>query len=298
MWLEWPARPRAREEKIMPSNSRSSFVPARFAVAVAFTVTLIIGCGRGRSAEEQIVTQRSAVTESPPLQPLSLGGAIVGGPAAASWGDGRIDVFVRGTDDGIYHNFFNADQWSGFTRFPAPWATNEDPAAVSWGPERIDVAIRGTDGVVYHLWCASQAVCESTGYGIDSMGTPPGVTVASAPAIASWETGRLDIFVLGSDARFWQKTYDGAWQDWTVIPDGVLTSRPAAASLRPGHIALFGRGTDAALYYKVFDAGAWGGWSSLGGDVVGGPAASREGNAILVFVRGATPEGALLRGVL
>jgi hypothetical protein len=281
----------------MPSNIRLSFTVGRLAAAAPLAATLILGCAE-KPTREQVVVQQSALSEASP-DPYSLGGVLIGGPAAASWGDGRVDVFVRGTDDGIYHNFFNGSAWSGYIRFPAPWATNEEPAAVSWGPERIDVALRGTNGLVYHLWCQGRATCESTGYGIDEHGTPPGVSVASAPAIVSQELGKLDIFVLGSDGRFWQKSWTGsAWTGWTVIPDGTLTSRPAAASLRLGRIDLFGRGVDMALYHNVFDGGVWSGWTSLGGDLVDGPAASTEDGAVVVFARGATPEGALLRGTL
>jgi repeat uncharacterized protein DUF346 len=32
---------------------------------------------------------------------------------AVSWGPGRIDVFARGTDNAVYHQFYDGD-WSGW----------------------------------------------------------------------------------------------------------------------------------------------------------------------------------------
>lgn len=36
-----------------------------------------------------------------------LGGQFVDNPAAASWGSSRIDTFVRGTDNRMYHKWYS-----------------------------------------------------------------------------------------------------------------------------------------------------------------------------------------------
>ena len=43
----------------------------------------------------------------------SLGGVLSASPTAASWGPGRIDVFVRGTDNALYHRWYAGAAWSG-----------------------------------------------------------------------------------------------------------------------------------------------------------------------------------------
>jgi hypothetical protein len=37
----------------------------------------------------------------------SLGGILTSGPAAASWDTNRLDVFVRGEDNALWHNWWN-----------------------------------------------------------------------------------------------------------------------------------------------------------------------------------------------
>ena len=36
----------------------------------------------------------------------SLGGQLTSGPAAASWSPGRLDVLARGTDNAIWHRWY------------------------------------------------------------------------------------------------------------------------------------------------------------------------------------------------
>ena len=43
----------------------------------------------------------------------SLGGVLTSGPGVSSWGNGRLDVFVRGTDSALWHKSFQG-VWSGW----------------------------------------------------------------------------------------------------------------------------------------------------------------------------------------
>src|SRR2546428_7309997 len=73
----------------------------------------------------------------------SVGGYAASGPAVTSWGANRLDVFVRGWDNALYHKWWNGSAWSGWESLGGTLAS--DPAAVSWGPNRLDVFTRGTD---------------------------------------------------------------------------------------------------------------------------------------------------------
>lgn len=79
----------------------------------------------------------------------SLGGTLTSGPAAASWSANRLDVFVRGTDNAVYHKWWDGI-WHDWENLGGVFTS--DPAAVSWGPNRIDIFIRGTDNALYHKW--------------------------------------------------------------------------------------------------------------------------------------------------
>jgi hypothetical protein len=80
-----------------------------------------------------------------------LGGTLTSAPAVASWGPNRLDVFVRGQDDGLWHKSWNGTKWSDWDQ-PITGKFQGAPAAVSWGPDRIDVFVRGMDNHVGHAW--------------------------------------------------------------------------------------------------------------------------------------------------
>ena len=71
---------------------------------------------------------------------------------------------------------------------------------------------------------------------------------------------------------------------------GVLTAAPAAASYTPiggaETLYLFARGTDGALYERhTTDGATYTDWASLGGQLVGPPAAAGAGSRLYVVVR-------------
>ena len=71
-----------------------------------------------------------------------LGGALNFSPAVSSWAPNRLDVFVAGTDNVLYHKYWNGSSWSGFENLGG--ILTSAPGAVSWGNNRIDVFGRGT----------------------------------------------------------------------------------------------------------------------------------------------------------
>jgi hypothetical protein len=67
----------------------------------------------------------------------------------ASWGPNRLDVFVRSTDNAMWHKWW-ANSWSGWESLGG--TLTSDPAAVSWGPNRIDTFVKGADNALWHKW--------------------------------------------------------------------------------------------------------------------------------------------------
>ncbi|HEU5202674.1 MAG TPA: hypothetical protein VFU17_00110 [Candidatus Limnocylindrales bacterium] len=112
-----------------------------------------------------------------------------------------------------------------------------------------------------------------------------GGVLTSSPAVSSWASGRLDVFVRGTDSALWHKWWQNGWSGWESL-GGVLTSGPAAVSWGNGRIDVFVRGTDSALWHKWYQGG-WSGWESLSGVLTSGPAVASWSNGRLdVFVRG------------
>ena len=80
----------------------------------------------------------------------AVGGRLAAAPAATSWGGGRLDVLVRGTDSALWH------AWTATGRAPWSWEGNGirllgAPAAVTYGTNRLDVFAHGTGNQLVHL---------------------------------------------------------------------------------------------------------------------------------------------------
>src|SRR5207249_2439995 len=59
-----------------------------------------------------------------------LGGDAYSGPAVCSWGVNRLDVFVRGGGDALYHKYYNGSSWVGWENLGGTLSAGVD--AVSW----------------------------------------------------------------------------------------------------------------------------------------------------------------------
>ena len=114
-----------------------------------------------------------------------------------------------------------------------------------------------------------------------------GGVLTSAPAVASWQPNRLDVFGRGQNNALWHKWWDGSrWSEWEDL-GGVLTSAPAAVSWGRNRIDVFGRGQNNALWHKWWDGFRWSNWEDLGGVLTSAPAvASWSSNRLDVFARG------------
>jgi hypothetical protein len=205
----------------------------------------------------------------------SLGGASKGAPAATTWGPGRLDVFVRGADNQLWHKSYSGS-WSVWQSLGSPpGGLGSDPAAVAWSAGRIDVFVTGVDG---HLWHKSYAGSWS-GWENLSGG------IVGAPAVSSWGPGRLDVFVRGTDNQLWHKSYAGSWSAWEALGGG-LTSSPAAVAWGPVHIDVFARGADLAAWHIAY-TGSWSRFQSLGGALADAPGVSSwEVGRLDLFARG------------
>ena len=80
----------------------------------------------------------------------NLGGVLTEDIGAASWAANRLDCFGRGTDNHMWHKWWNGSSWSGWEDLGG--ILTSAPAAVSWGPNRIDTFVVGGDSAMYHKW--------------------------------------------------------------------------------------------------------------------------------------------------
>jgi hypothetical protein len=231
------------------------------------------------------------------LDPQPAGG-FASGPDAASWGEGRIDVFARSTTNTLLRRFHvPLDGWSASWEDrgkPLGLNLTGDPTAVSWGANRIDVFSLASDGQLWHIvWNANQwSAWEPL--------SAPSVGLVGSPDVASWGSNRLDVFARGGDNKLWHRVWNGQWNAWENLcdsphPSCSITSDPSAVSWASNRIDVLARGTapDNHLYRKVFSAG-WNQWENLCASphpncaITSGPdVASWAANRLDIFAAGA-----------
>ncbi|MGE5221073.1 MAG: C1 family peptidase [Omnitrophica WOR_2 bacterium] len=197
-----------------------------------------------------------------------LGGVIIGPPAVASWSQNRLDCFARGTDNHMYHKWWDGNQWHAWENLGGALASS--PAVASWGPNRLDCFARGTDNHMWHMWWDGKKW-----NGWENLGG--GLT--SAPAVAAYGPNRLDCFVKGGENHLWHKCWDGAqWRDWEDL-GGTITSAPAVAARAAQILDIFALGEKNQLVHMGGDGDShWtADWEDLGGEWYSAPAVASWG---------------------
>src|SRR5207247_1467261 len=161
------------------------------------TVTYNDDTGRGQTAMP--VTWHTAPETHAKVISFAGAGA-VSDPSTVSWGSNRIDYFVRGADNAIWHNWWN-NGWGSWQSLGGNMTSAPD--ASSWGANRIDLVAKGTDSQLWH-----QSWNGSTWQGSwDSLGAPPGGQITSDPSAVSWGSNRIDVFARGPDNALWHKAW-------------------------------------------------------------------------------------------
>jgi hypothetical protein len=200
------------------------------------------------------------------------------GPAVASWGVDRLDVFARGADGHLWWKHWNGAAWTSWQVVPGGEIVASDPAAVSWGPNQIDLVAQGSDNALWH------AAWSGTTW---SPWERIGGYLTSAPAVCSRFPGSLEVFARGAFNFLYFISYDGGvWGTWNLLAAHGVASAPAAVSSDYSTVDVFATGFDNALWRSHWN-GSWSDPESLGGTWVSGPAAASWWPGRLdVFVRG------------
>jgi matrixin/putative peptidoglycan binding protein len=82
----------------------------------------------------------------------SLGGVITTDPTVTNNADGRLEIFVRGTDDALHHIWQTAPNngWSGWGFLGGELNGNIGVGRNADG--RLEIFVRGTDDALHHIW--------------------------------------------------------------------------------------------------------------------------------------------------
>jgi len=126
--------------------------------------------------------------------------AIYGRPAVASWGLGRLDIFVKGAHGYIYHKYFDGS-WgpAGGWEYMGGGAVPANPTVVAWGPNRLDLFSRD-----YLNRVVTQAF-NGTAW-VPPLGTNwsvvTGSNASATPSPSSRRSGVIDLFYRSNDVTW------------------------------------------------------------------------------------------------
>jgi len=202
-------------------------------------------------------------------------------PAVVCPSDGRIELFVvsddlqpggLGSGGALYRKRQTApdNDWANWVPLqaggPDLFGT---PAVTSSSGGGLELFALGADGALWHSRRTDSGAGWSEWF---SHGSPAGLLLNSAPAVAASADGHLEVFIVSQDAVMWhilQTAPNGDWSQWFShgTPSGVSfgsDSTPALASDSNGCLQLFTVGNDGTLWHMRQTApdGDWSGWWS------------------------------------
>jgi len=142
---------------------------------------------------------------------------------------------------------------------------------------------------VQRIWSNFQGACVLSEPVQPSWHGPGGLggQIVGDPDVASWGSGRLDVFARGTTNTLHTKYYSGgSWSGWINLGGPELTSGPGAVSWGSNRIDVVGRASNGTVTHYWYDGSKWSN-ESLGGSIIGSPDISSWGGGRLdVFAWG------------
>ncbi|WP_241672043.1 glycoside hydrolase family 27 protein [Streptomyces sp. IB2014 016-6] len=214
-------------------------------------------------------------------------GRILGQPAAYADASepGRIDVFVRGTDDAAYRRAFADGRWGRWQKLGGSLA--DAPTVAFESADRWTLLAHGDDG---------QIRARGPRSGWTTLGAPENRTVYGRPSAVVDGAGRTHVAVRTAEDAVWWRVRDtaGTWSAWTSL-GGTVSGSPTLVAV-DGGVRLYARAGDYTLWQRAYGDGAggaaWGDWSARKEFVSGvfegalGATAGPDGTVLAAF-RGA-----------
>lgn len=175
----------------------------------------------------------------------------------------RIDLIVRGVDNGIYHKAFVNGAWSASWDSPGG-TTSAAPAATSDG-SILHMVVRGSDNSTYYnTYRFSLGVWQGW---ISLQGATP-----APPTLSIDSSGTIHLVVRGMNSvPYHRSLINGVWSPLWDTPAGLTPTAPSSIVLGTT-LHLLVVGNDGQVYYNSNASATWSGWLGLGGSTSQTPA--------------------------
>ena len=212
----------------------------------------------------------------------------------------HLDVFVIGTDGGVYTAAWEpdfADGWHGWSRIGNLVAPQGAPVhCVSRSTDHLDIFVTDSSGSIQTAaWEPDFADGWHGWWSINGGAAAPGAPVTPV----SRSTDKLDIFITGTDGHVytaaWEPDFADGWHGWTRI--GNLVAPQGApvhcVSRSTDHLDIFVTDSSGSIQTAAWEpdfADGWHGWWSINGGAAapGAPVTpvSRSTDKLDIFVIG------------
>jgi peptidoglycan/xylan/chitin deacetylase (PgdA/CDA1 family) len=210
----------------------------------------------------------------------SLGGVLVGGPAAAAV-TSDTTAFVRlGTENAVWLR--TRTDAGAATAWISLGGTGTSKPGIARHRGRHSVVVRGADGAAW--------LRESNG-GTWGEWRSLGGRLGGAPVVTTTAGGGLNVAVRGTDGALHVRHRGTAWGAWRKV-GGNLTAEPALSTTAGGdRLVAMVRGPDGQAWVTVGNAtgSSWSAFTPVGGRLTSGPGLAVAGGVIEAFVYG--PDG-------
>jgi hypothetical protein len=214
---------------------------------------------------QQLMKRTSTGPHEPFINWQALGGHDLNGyPTAIRNRDGRLEIFVIGGDNAVYHIWETSPGGAWH-----PWSSlgghdlGGSIIATSAIDGRLQIFVRGGDGKIY-----SRA--QSAPNGNWNAWITIGGTNVKGFAVARNADGRLEIVAIFDDGQLydcWQASPLGNWSGWASLGGHDLKGPVALAANADGRLEAFVIGSDGFVYHRWQTSpnglNGWAGWANL-----------------------------------
>lgn len=210
---------------------------------------------------------------------------------------GRLEVFVIGIDNALYHKWQNSPSsstsWSSYASLGGSIRTNSDVAVARNSADdpyggtsgvhgdRLNVFVIGADNAVYHKWQNTLGTITNDWSEWHSLGGS--IKPNTDPAVIPNSDARLELFVIGADNKLYHKwqtapiTGTNQWSSYSSLGGSVRANdnqeatQPQLMRNLDRRLEVFIIGGDNAVYHKwqnsLGSSTTWSDWHGLGGSV-------------------------------
>jgi hypothetical protein len=160
-------------------------------------------------------------------------------PTVASWGPDRLDVFYRSPSNNLVQITSTTGEGGAFgVEQNLGGSLKSDPAAISWSNNRIDVFYFenfGASSFLHHRWFEPALGWQ----GPERIGSASPSGEKSAPSVASWGPGRLDVVRRAGNSLRHLAYVGTGWTNWTTLSGGGAGGLPSIVSDSVGVVHVF-----------------------------------------------------------